>query len=72
MKKPLKKQQQLKKVNSNFEYARRLHGKKVKIFLRNGEVLDAEVNGISNYEIVVKVGDRNLLVFKHAIDYIEY
>ncbi|MEO2116862.1 MAG: RNA-binding protein hfq, partial [Methanocaldococcus sp.] len=28
--------------------------------------------GVSNYEITVKVGDRNLLIFKHAIDYIEY
>jgi host factor-I protein len=71
MNKPVKKQQP-KKVIPNFEYARRLNGKKVKIFLRNGEVLDAEVTGVSNYEIMVKVGDRNLLIFKHAIDYIEY
>ncbi|ACX72829.1 MAG: RNA-binding protein hfq [Methanococci archaeon] len=71
MNKPAKKPQQ-KKVIQNFEYARRLNGKNVKIFLRNGEVLDAEVNGVSNYEIMVKVGERNLLIFKHAIDYIEY
>jgi len=71
MNKPAKKPQQ-KKVIPNFEYARRLNGKNVKIFLRNGEVLDAEVNGVSNYEIMVKVGERNLLIFKHAIDYIEY
>ncbi|ENN96698.1 hypothetical protein J422_00976 [Methanocaldococcus villosus KIN24-T80] len=56
----------------NFEYVRRLNGKKVKIFLRNGEVLDAEITGISNYEIVVKVGERNLLIYKHAVDYIEF
>jgi host factor-I protein len=71
MNKPVKKPQQ-KKVIPNFEYARRLNGKKVKIFLRNGEVLDAEVTGVSNYEMMVKVGERNLLIFKHAIDYIEY
>ena len=51
MNKPVKKPQQ-KKVIQNFEYARRLNGKKVKIFLRNGEVLDAEVTGVSNYEMM--------------------
>ncbi|XRO77152.1 RNA chaperone Hfq [Methanocaldococcus sp. 10A] len=71
MNKPVKKQKPKKSI-PNFEYARRLNGKKVKIYLRNGEVLEAEVNGVSNYEIIVKVGERNLLIFKHAIDYIEY
>ncbi len=61
-----------KKQIQNFEYARKLRGKNVKIFLRNGEVLDAEVTGVSNYEIIVKVENRNLLIFKHAIDYIEF
>ncbi|WP_456471983.1 RNA chaperone Hfq [Methanocaldococcus sp.] len=63
---------QKKNQIQNFEYARKLRDKKVKIYLRNGEVLDAEVVGVSNYEIVVKIEDRNLLIFKHAIDYIEY
>ncbi|MCQ6254558.1 RNA chaperone Hfq [Methanocaldococcus sp.] len=70
MNKPSKKK--ANKMIPNFEYARKLKGKKVKIFLRNGEVIDANITGISNYEIIVKVRDKNLLIFKHAIDYIEY
>jgi len=60
----------------NFEYARRFIGKNVKIYLRNGEVLDAKVTGVSNYEIMATVMKdneiKNMLIFKHAIDCIEF
>jgi len=75
MNKPVKKQQP-KKVIPNFEYARRFIGKNVKIYLRNGEVLDAKVTGVSNYEIMATVMKdneiKNMLIFKHAIDCIEF
>ncbi|WP_423793451.1 RNA chaperone Hfq [Methanocaldococcus indicus] len=66
------KRPQQKRQQQNFEYARRLNGKKVKIHLRNGEILEAEVTGVSNYEIIIKIDDKEILVYKHAIDYIEY
>ncbi len=66
--KPAKRQQR----PQNFEYIRKLNGKIVKIFLRNGEKIEGEIAGISTYEIIVKVNNKNLLIYKHAIDYIEY
>ena len=45
---------------------------KVKIHMRNGEVLKGIVKKIGKYEILLKEeGERDVVIYKHAIDKIE-
>jgi len=45
---------------------------KVKIHMRNGEVLKGIVKKIGKYEILLKEeGERDVIIYKHAIDKIE-
>ena len=49
--------------------------KRVKLYLRTGNTLIGEVVRITKYEIVLKpnhhISDNQIVVFKHAIDYLE-
>jgi len=48
-----------------------LKGEKVRLHLRGGEKLEGEVIDSSKYEIRLAVGEKQLIVFKHTIDYLE-
>ncbi len=46
-------------------------GKNVAIYLRGKKTLKGKLESVSQYELVVTMGQQPVLVMKHAIDYIE-
>lgn len=46
---------------------------KVKLYMRSGEVLKGIIKKIGKYEIIFKEeeGERDVIIYKHAIDKIE-
>ena len=54
------------------EVLRKLIGRDVVLHLRSGLVLPCRLGGVSKFEMLVTDGDgKRLLVFKHAIDWLE-
>jgi len=45
--------------------------KKVKLYLRTGAILTGDVVRITKYEIVLNTSNGQVVVFKHAIDYLD-
>ncbi len=48
-----------------------LSGKTALFYLRNGDVLKGKYKGITRYEIHIETEKGMVILFKHAIDYIE-
>ncbi|WP_456471721.1 RNA chaperone Hfq [Methanocaldococcus sp.] len=69
----MRKNKKKQKQNQPKEFLPAIRGLEVKIYLRNGEEIKGEILSISTYEIIVKTKEgKDLLIFKHAIDFIDY
>jgi len=62
------KREEKKQIDSFTEV---LRGAKVKLYLRGGKELEGEIIDTSKYEIRLMTGEKQLIVFKHTIDYLE-
>jgi hypothetical protein len=46
-------------------------GKRVKVYMRNGQTFEGEIKEIWRYEFVLQRSDQTILLFKHACDFVE-
>jgi host factor-I protein len=49
-----------------------LEGRKIRVYMMDGKVFEGIVKEVAIYDFILNVDGKDLLMFKHSINYIEY
>ena len=60
-----------KKVEAEAKGLELWKGKRIRVYMRNGEAFEGLLNEIWKYEFTLQTSNKTVLIMKHAVDYVE-